>query len=86
VHYLLRVGNPGSVGVQRVRACERLTGGLAYVSSSRRAARAGGRLCWNLGTVARGSSKSVRLVARARHALSRVPAGTASVSGRGVPG
>jgi uncharacterized repeat protein (TIGR01451 family) len=64
VRYTLKVTNPSMVGVRATKVCDALPSGLAYVSASRKAKRSKGRYCWDLGTIAAKSSKTIVLTTR----------------------
>jgi len=73
----VKVSAPRSTSVTGVSLCVALPGNLRYVSSSGR--RSGGRICWTLGTLKAGASRSftIRTVAR------RTGSGSAAAAARG---
>ncbi len=84
VSYTLRVSNPSPVAVQRVRVCDPIPSGLAFVSSTPRATRSGGRYCWDLQTIAAGAAKSIRLRTSVLRGTRGIRRNTATLSGRGI--
>jgi len=84
IGYTIKVTNPSSVAVQRVRVCDRLPAGIVFVSSTPKATRSDGRYCWSLGRVSARSSESVRLVTATVRGTRGRRTNTATVSGRGV--
>jgi uncharacterized repeat protein (TIGR01451 family) len=84
IGYVIRVANPTRVAVENARICDRLPTGLAFVSSSPRAVRSGGRYCWALGTVAAHRSKSVTLTTRTLRGASGRVRNVATLTARGV--
>lgn len=84
VSFRIRVTNPTGVGVRRARVCDRLPPGLVAIRTIPRAKRSNGRSCWNLGTVAAHSSRSVRIFTRASRGASGRRTNTATVTGSGA--
>jgi uncharacterized repeat protein (TIGR01451 family) len=65
ITYTIRVRNPSSVRVRKVKVCDRLPAGLSYMKSNPRAKLSRGRVCWNAGTLRARRSKTYKLTARA---------------------
>jgi uncharacterized repeat protein (TIGR01451 family) len=84
VGYRIRVTNPGTVAVEKVRVCGTLPSGLKSLSSSPKATRSGGHYCWSLGTLGASSSKTIQLRTRTLRGTRGIRANTATVTGNGA--
>jgi uncharacterized repeat protein (TIGR01451 family) len=65
IAYTIRVTNPIGLALRRVRTCDSLPAGLAYVSSNARAKLAKGRLCWTTRRLGPHKTIAYKLTARA---------------------
>jgi uncharacterized repeat protein (TIGR01451 family) len=79
--FKIRVTNTSRIAIERVRVCDPLPGGLAYVSSDPKADVDGRRVCWQIRRLARGASKTFRVVAEAQDAGRVVNKARASAPG-----
>lgn len=84
VGYRIRVTNPTAISLANVRVCDRLPAGLAFVRSSPRAVRSGGRYCWSVGTLAPHASRTLRIVTRSLAGAGGALTNTATATARGA--
>jgi uncharacterized repeat protein (TIGR01451 family) len=84
VRYVLRASNPTGVRLARVRVCDRLPGGLAFVSAVPRATRSSGRYCWSAGALQAHSSTTMRITTRSLAGTGGRLTNVATVSASGV--
>ncbi len=61
VLFTIRMGNNGPGTLKDAVTCDRLPAGTTYVSNTGSGAFANGSMCWNLGNMAKGTSKTVTL-------------------------
>jgi uncharacterized repeat protein (TIGR01451 family) len=65
VTYTIRVRNPSDATLRKVRTCDDLPKGLAYVSSSPKAKLSKGKYCWTAKQLRAGQRKTYKLTVRA---------------------
>jgi hypothetical protein len=71
--YRIRVRNPSRGVARRVRVCDRLPAAVVYVSSTPRVRPRAGRLCWTIGRLGPGESRSFRVRVRAGNGVAASP-------------